>query len=129
MIVAAAAAVVVIGVMSTAIACTPPPPDPLRLESNRLTVENRSGTAWLGVEVWLNRQYRITVPIITSGEKYQTPLDALTEGFGHRFDFKHQQITDLRLKATLPSGKPSEIVKDFDAGGLAGLARALRGKK
>jgi|SRR5579872_525248 len=125
----AAAAVVVIGVMSTAIACAPPPPDPLTLEGNRLTVENRSGTPWLGVEVWLNRQYRITVGIISPGERFQTPLDAMTEGFGHRFDFKHQQITDLRLKAMLPSGKPLEIVYDFDAGGLAGLARALRGKK
>jgi len=113
----------------TATACSPPPPDPLTLEANRLTVENRSGSAWLGVEVWINRQYRVTVPIITPGEKFQTPLDAMTEGFGHRFDYKRQQITDLRLTAKQPNGKPVEIIKDFDAGGLAGLARALKGKK
>ncbi|HYM23635.1 MAG TPA: hypothetical protein VEU08_10510 [Vicinamibacterales bacterium] len=115
--------------LSMSIACAPPPPDPLTLESNRLTVENRTGTPWIGVEVWLNRQYRVTVPMISPGERYQTPLDALTEGFGHRFDYRHQQITDLRLKATLPNGKPIEIVKDFEVGGLAGLARALKGKK
>jgi hypothetical protein len=109
--------------------CAPPPPDALVLESNRLTVENRTATPWLNVEVWLNRQYRITTPQISPGEKLQSPLDAFTEGFGHRFDYKRQQITDLRLKAKLPNSKPIEIVKDFDEGGLAGLARSLKGKR
>jgi hypothetical protein len=77
----------------------------------------------------LNQQYRVTVPMISPGDRFESPLDAFVEGFGHRFDYKRQQITDLRLKAKLPSNKPIEIVKDFDSGGLAGIARALKGKK
>ena len=124
-----AGSMAIIATTMTTTACAPPTPDPLTLESNRLTVENPSGTPWLSVEVWLNQQYRITVPLISPGDKFQSPLDAFVEGFGHRFDYKRQQITDLRLKARLPNNKPIEIVKDFDSGGLTGLARALKGKK
>jgi hypothetical protein len=114
---------------SAFIACGPAPRDPIVLESNRITVENNSGKPWLGVEVWINRQYRITAPMMSPGDKLQSPLDAFVEGFGHRFDFKRQQITDARVKARLPSGQPIEIVKDFDDGALAALGRAFKGKK
>jgi hypothetical protein len=99
------------------------------LEANRITVQNRTSTPWLGVEIWVNRQYRITVPKISPGDKLQSPLDAFVEGFGHRFDYRRQQIRDVRLTAKLANNKPIEIVKDFDEGGLASLARSLKGKK
>jgi len=120
-----------IGVATIALgaACAPPPPDPIVLEANRITVSNRTSTPWLGVEIWVNRQYRMTQPAIAPGERFQSPLDAFVEGFGHRFDYRRQQITDVRLTAKLPNNKPIEIVKDFDEGGLASLARSLRGKK
>ena len=41
------------------------------------------------------------------------PLDAFVAGFGQRFDYKRTQITDLRLKATLPDGTPLELKKEF----------------
>jgi hypothetical protein len=111
------------------VACSSTPPDPIVLEANRITVFNRTSTPWLGVEIWVNQQYRMTQPAIWPGERFQSPLDAFVEGFGHRFDYRREQIKDVRLTAKLPNNKPIEIVKDFDEGGLAGLARSLKGKK
>ena len=124
-----ALAVALIALASAAIACGPPARDPILLESNRITVENNSGRAWLGVEVWINRQYRITTPMISPGEKFQSPLDAFVEGFGRRFDFKRQQITDVSMKAKLPNNQPIEVVKEFNDGALAALGRAFKSKK
>ena len=121
---AIAAATIALGV-----SCAQAPPDPIVLEANRITVVNRTSTPWLGVEIWVNRQYRMTQPAIWPGERFQSPLDAFVEGFGHRFDYRRQQINDVRLTAKLPNNKPIEIVKDFDEGGLASLARSLKGKK
>ena len=55
----------------------------------------------------------------------QAPLDTFVAGFGQRFDFQRMQVTDLRLTAKLPDGKPLELKKEFEVGGLAG---ALGGK-
>jgi len=54
------------------------------------------------------------------------PLDAFVAGFGQRFNFRRQQIVDLRLAAKLPDGTPLELKKQFEAGGLAGM---LGGKR
>jgi hypothetical protein len=124
-----ALAAALIALASAAIACGPPPRDPITLESNRITVENNTGNTWLGVEVWVNQQYRITTPMISPGERFQSPLDAFVEGFGHRFDFKRQQITDVRMKAKLPNNQPIEVVKEFNDGALAALGRAFKSKK
>ena len=120
-----AGSIAVVVLASTACA---PPPAPLMLEGNRITVENRTRTPWLNVEIWINRQYRLTQAQITPGERFQSPLDAFVEGFGHRFDYRRQQIRDVRLKAKAPNGEPVEIVKEFEQGGLAGLAQDLKKK-
>ena len=120
---------VAVATIALGVACSSTPPDPIVIEANRITVFNRTSTPWLGVEIWVNQQYRMTQPAIWPGERFQSPLDAFVEGFGHRFDYRRQQIKDVRLKAKLPNNKPIEIVKDFDEGGLAGLARSLKGKK
>jgi hypothetical protein len=41
---------------------------------------------------------------------------------GRRFDFKREQIKDLRLSAKRPNGDPVDIRMDFKGNGLAGLA-------
>lgn len=105
--------------------CTERPVDPLQLEGNRLTVDNRTSDDWTDVEIWLNRVYRITVPRIAAGSRFTAPLDVFVAGFGQRFDFKRQQITDLRLAAKTADGTPVELVKQFEKSGLAG---ALGGK-
>ena len=106
--------------------CTTVPGDPLNLERNMMTVSNQSSKDWNNVEVWLNTYFRVTTSSIRAGSRFQAPLDTFVAGYGQRFDFRRAQIRDLRLTATLPDGKPLEIKKQFDVGGLAG---ALGGGK
>jgi hypothetical protein len=103
-----------------------PTPEPLKLDGNMLTVDNRSTQDWTSVEIWLNRNHSVRVPAIAAGSRLQVPLDAFVAGFGQRFDYKRTQITDLRLKAKLPDGSPIELEHKFTEGGLAG---ALGGKR
>jgi hypothetical protein len=100
--------------------CRKIPEEPIKLERNLLTVTNQSGSDWSGVEVWLNTYYRITTSSIPAGGRFQAPLDTFVAGYGQRFDFRRMQIRDLRLTAKLPDGKPFELKKRFEAGGLAG---------
>jgi len=115
--------------VATAIAmsgCSKPPVEPLKLDGNMLTVDNRSSRDWTGVEIWLNTYYRVTAASIPAGGRAQVPLDAFVAGFGQRFNFHRTQITDLRLTAKLPDGNPIEVKKQFTVGGLAG---AFGGKR
>jgi hypothetical protein len=117
--------VLVVGA-ALAAACSDRPKDPMTLEGNRLTVDNRSSRDWNSVEIWLNTHYRVTTPSIPSGGRFQVGLDSFVAGFGQRFDFRRQQIVDLRLVAKEPDGQAVEIKKQFEATGLAGL---LGGKR
>jgi hypothetical protein len=114
--------------LAATVACAKPASDPLQLAGNVLTVDNRSSDDWSNVEIWLNRSYRVTTPVIRAGGRFQAPLDAFVAGFGQRFDFRRMQITDLRLRATLPGGAPFELKKQFEVGGLAGALKGLGGK-
>ena len=107
-------------------ACGPPPRDPLQLDGNRLTVENRTSQEWHDVDIRLNTYYRVTVRSIAVRERFQVPLDAFVAGYGQRFNFNRAQIHDLRLTAKRPNGETFELIKEFQAGGLAGL---LGGKR
>ena len=107
-------------------ACSRPAVEPLQLERNRLTVENQTPHDWTGVEIWLNTYYRVTTPSIPAGGRFQVGLDSFVAGFGQRFDFRRAQVSDLRLSAKLPDGKPLELKKQFASGGLAGI---LGGKR
>jgi hypothetical protein len=121
MIVAVMRAVLVVGAFATIVTgCTKPAPDPLQLDRNLLTVDNRSSSDWNNVEIWLNTYYRLTTPTIRAGGRFQAPLDTFVAGFGQRFDFRRAQVVDLRLVAKLPDGKPLELKKQFTASGLAG---------
>jgi hypothetical protein len=115
-----------IAACSLSAACSRPPAEPLVLEPNRLTVDNRSPDDWTGVEIWLNTYYRVTTPSIPAGGRFQVGLDSFVAGFGQRFDYRRAQVSDLRLTAKLPDGRPLQLKKEFTAGGLAGL---LGGKR
>jgi hypothetical protein len=106
--------------------CSKPPVEPLKLDGNILTVDNRTSTDWTNVEIWLNTYYRVTVRSIPKGGRFQAPLDTFVAGFGQRFDFRRAQVRELRLTARLPDGQPLELKKQFVGGGLAG---ALGGGK
>ena len=103
-----------------------PPVEPLKLEGNMLTIDNRSSGDWTDVEVWLNRNHSVRTPLIRAGGRVQVPLDTFVAGFGQRFDVRRTQITDLRLKARRADGTPFELKKEFVVGGLEG---ALGGKR
>jgi hypothetical protein len=109
-------------------ACSKPPVDPLKLEGNMLTVDNRTSEDWEQVEIWLNTYYRVTTPKIPKGGRFQAPLDVFVAGFGQRFDFRRAQIRDLRLTAKRPGGEPFELKKEFQVSGLGAL-RGIGGKK
>lgn len=103
-----------------------PPIEPLKLDGGTLTIDNQSASEWTSVEIWLNRNHSMRTASIPAGSRLQVPLNAFVAGFGQRFDYKRTQITDLRLKATLPNGTPLEIKKEFTVGGLEG---AFGGKR
>jgi hypothetical protein len=110
-------------------ACRSIPPDPLVLDGATLIVNNRSAQEWTAVEIWLNTYYRVTVPSIAAGGRLTVPLNTFINGFGYRFDFHRAQIKDLRLTATQADGKPVEIKKAFEAGGLNGALGGVGGKR
>ena len=110
-----------IALLSVAAAChSGQTPEPLKLDGNMLTVDNRTSREWKNVEIWLNTYYRITTSSIPAGGRLQAPLDVFIAGYGQRFDVHRTQVRDLHLTATLPDGKPLELKKQFQAGGLAG---------
>jgi hypothetical protein len=106
-----------------AVGCSSPPPEPLQLDRNILTVDNRTKDDWNHVEIWLNTYYRVTWASIPAGGRFQAPLDTFVAGFGQRFDFHRAQVHDLRLTATLPDGRPLEIKKAFEVSGLGALGQ------
>jgi hypothetical protein len=101
-------------------------PDPMQLDGAMLTVDNRTSRDWTGVEIWLNRYFRVTTSSIPAGGRFQAPLDLFVSGYLQRFDARRMQINDLTLTAKLPDGTPLELKKQFQAGGLVG---ALGGKR
>lgn len=112
-----------------AASCSKPDIDPLQLERNRLTVDNRSGHDWTNVEVWINRQFRITVPTIRAGQRFQAPLDVFVTAYGRRFEFDRIQIRDVRLNAKRPDGTPFELRKQFEGDRLSDALKGIGGKR
>jgi hypothetical protein len=121
------ARVAAVALAIAAAACsTKPPIEPLKLEGNLLTVSNLSNEDWSSVEIRLNKNHSVRMASIPEGGRLSVPLDTFVAGFGQRFNYRRTQITDLRLTATLPGGKPLELVHEFTVGGLEG---AFGGKR
>ena len=109
------------------VACSRKPPiEPLKLDGNMLTVDNRSANDWTGVEIWLNRNHSVRMASIPAGGRVQVPLDVFVAGFGQRFDLRRMPVHSLKLTAKLPDDQPMELNKKFQ---LSGLAGALGGKQ
>ena len=117
-----------VAVLLLAAACSDPPSDPLQLDGTRLTVFNRTTEDWTDVEIWLNRQFRVTVPRIEAGGPFHVWLDSFTAGYGQRFNYGRMKLNDLRLMGTR-SGERFELVKEFEQPGLAGALKAFGGKR
>lgn len=112
------------------IACREKPKtDAITLDSNFVTVDNRTNQEWRNVEVWLNHYYRATAPAIPAGSRFQAPLSVFVDGYARRFNFKTMQIRDVRLTATLPDGQKLAIEKPLQQTGLDHTLGQAVGKK
>jgi len=108
------------------LACAKKPAiDQFRLEGNRLTVNNTTSDTWKDVEIKINRQYRVVVPEILAGQRFDASLDAFNDVYGNHFRYTHQQITDVHLVGT-SKGKPLDLTMEFKRSGLDGLADAMK---
>jgi hypothetical protein len=101
-----ALAVLALLIASFGVGCSEALPPPLKVERNLLTVDNRTDADWLGVEIWINRQYRITTPRIAARTRFSSTLDMFVAGWGQRFDIRRQRIDVLVLTAKTPDGTP-----------------------
>jgi len=112
------------------IACSSRPPDqPLKLDGNLLTVDNRSNQNWAKVEIWLNSYYRVTIPSLLAGGRFTVTLDDFVASQGQRFDLRRMPVRDVRLVATLPDGSPMEIKKELSANTLVDAFKGVGGKR
>ena len=102
------------------VGCADIPPDPLQLDRGLLTVTNSTPSDWNGVEIWINRYYRVTVPTIAARSRFQVALDSFVSGYSRRFDIHKAVITDLQVTAKQPDGTPV-LIKRESATGLAAL--------
>jgi len=111
--------------LSLIISCGKPPEiDPLALEGSRLTINNRTRDDWKDVQVVINRQYRVAMPAVVAGQRFDVSLDAFLDAYGNRFYYQKQQIRDVHLTATSARGAPVDMHMDFHRSGLAGLGDA-----
>jgi hypothetical protein len=123
------ASLIVLAVVLLSSGCRKDVPEALDLQGSQLQISNETGDNWNGVELWLNRYFRATVSSIPAHSRYKVPLSAFVSGYAQRFDFGRMQITALRLTAKTPDGSVVDINKQFQEGGLAGVAGALGGKR
>jgi hypothetical protein len=102
---------------------------PLKLDGNLLTVDNRSNQDWAKVEIWLNTYYRVTVPALLAGGRFTVTLDDFVASQGQRFDLHRMPVRDLRVVAKLPDGSPVEIKKEFSANTLVDAFKGVGGNR
>jgi len=103
--------------------------DPLQLDGNLLTAMNQSGSDWTDVEIWINRQFRVTAPKIAANQAFRAPLDHFVTGYGQRFNFSRMQIRDVRLMAKGPAGAVVEIRKQFQGDALSEVLKGVGGQR
>lgn len=106
--------------LAALVACSEPAIEAMQLERGVVTVNNRTDEPWNDVEIWINKNFRVTVPSIAAGGRFQVPVNSFVAGYGQRFDFARMQITDVRLTAKTPGGEPVEHSVAFRQGGLEG---------
>lgn len=105
--------------------CSSRTPEPLRVEKGQLIVDNQTDSDWAGVEIWINRYFRVTAPSIAARSRFEVPLNAFVSGYAQRFDRLRTPIDDLRLTAIDSRGQPIALILRPPPVGLA----ALGGKK
>ncbi len=101
----AAVALVVVALTN----CGGETPEPIQINGNRLSVFNQTKSQWSNVEVWMNNHYRVTLPKLEAGQRFDVPLDAFVAGNGHRFQPQHQRPEGIQVLAKSADGKDVKI--------------------
>src|SRR5437867_10966214 len=91
-----AAGAVLFAAVIAASACSSPPSDPIQLDRNIMTVDNRTSSDWTNVEIWLNYYFRVTVKSIPAKSRFQAPLDSIVAGSAQRCDPQRVPGTAIR---------------------------------
>ncbi len=105
-VVLAAAAVVA---AAAAANCGRETPEPIQIIGNRVSVFNLTPYRWTNVEVWMNNHYRVTLPRLEAGQRFDAPLDTFVAGNGHRFQPQHQSPAGIQVLAKSADGKDVKI--------------------
>ncbi|SRR5258706_4268016 len=103
--------------------------DPLRLDGNLLTAQNQTDRDWTDVEIWINRQFRVTQKKLVAGQVYRAPLEHFVTGYGQQFKFDQMQIHDVRLIANQPDGTKVELRKEFGGDSLNDALKGMGGSR
>ena len=87
---------------------------PIRVEGERLIVENETPQPWHDVTVTVNAYYRGAMKRLESGGRLEAPLGNFETGLGHRFDVAHEQVMRVEVRATDGAGNP--VVLNWEQG-------------
>jgi hypothetical protein len=110
-------------------ACAKPRGEPLKLEGQILTAQNQSSDDWTDVEIWINRQFRVTTKKLLAGQVFRARLEHFVTGYGQQFRFSQIQIRDVRMKAKRPDGTPVEVVREFQSDSLSDALKGIGGSR
>jgi len=99
---------------------------PIRVEGQRLVVENQTSEAWRNVIVTINAYYRASAQSVDAGGRLEAPLANLQTGLGQRFNVMRERVTRVEVRATDASGKP--VTLDWDEKTGKPLAEQLQGR-
>ena len=91
-------------------ACRSKPPDPIHVDRNQMTVDNRTSSDWTDVEIWVNDHYRVQTRRIEASQRLTIPMDAFVAGFGQRFDAARQVVQGVEVTARSADGSRVRII-------------------
>ncbi len=100
----------VAALLLAAAGCRSEAPEPIHVDRNQMTVDNRTSSDWTDVEIWVNDHYRVQAPRIEASQRLTVPMDAFVAGFGQRFDVKRQVVQGVELTARGSDGQPVRLV-------------------
>jgi len=83
---------------------------PILVGEGRVTVHNRTASAWTDIEVWVNDHYRVTARRLEPGGRLEVPLGNFVAGFGQRFDARRQVVFGVEVTARDAKGRGVRLV-------------------
>ena len=101
--------IVAAGLLLSLGACADESPPPIQFSGNRMFVVNQTRYQWTNVEVWMNNHYRVTLPRLEAGQRFDVPLDTFVAGNGHRFQPKNQSVAGVQVLAKSADGTDVRI--------------------